>query len=458
MAGIGFELQRVLKRGGMVGAFKAALAGIIIVAGPWLVSIVGISFLYQISSTAFHEHGMLFTAAVVYSYAFSLFLFGGFHYIFTRYIADLIYVKEKGRALGALLLAVVIVGVLSAVPAIAAVSLLDLRMLKYPGLYKSAAVLLFVTINLIWLVMIFITLLKRYMVIFLIYLAGMAVSVFSAYFLGRTYLISGALAGFTLGQVFILVFLLLLLVLSIKSSSPLKETAHFLQYFRKYLVLFLTGIFYAAGIWSDKIILWFLKGNGVEGTFLHLFAPYDMPVYLANLTIIPGLVYFMIYSESDFYIALKKLLLHLGRDIEIRIKRGKYTLSKTVKRSLKEQSLFQGIITLVLIIVASDIKTLFLSDAVNLLTFRITLTALFFNLMLLTGVTFLFYLEKYKSAFISVIIFFSVNIGVTLYGVAVDFPYYGAGYLAGCAAGALAAFFFLHYGIKYIDRDIFSKY
>ncbi len=458
MAGIGFELQRVLKRGGMVGAFKAALAGIIIVAGPWLVSILGISFLYQISSTAFGEHGMLFTAAVVYSYAFSLFLFGGFHYIFTRYIADLIYVKENGRALGALVLAVVLVGILSAVPALVTVSFLDLKMLQFPGLYKSAAVLLFVTISLISLVMIFITLLKRYVVIFLIYLTGMAVSVFSAYFLGRLYSISGALAGFSLGHIFILVFLLILLLTTIDISPPLKEFTPFLAYFRKYLVLFLTGIFYAAGIWSDKILLWFIKGDGVEGTFLHMFAPYDMPVYLANLTIIPGLVYFMIYSESNFYIALKKVLLHLGRDIESRIKQGKYILYKTVKSSLREQSLFQGVITLVLIIIAPDIKALFLSDAVSVLTFRITLTALFFNLLLLTTVTFLFYIEKYKSAFFSVMIFFSVNVGVTLYSTAADFPYYGGGYLVSCAVGTIAAFIFLRHGIKYIDRDIFAKY
>lgn len=458
MAGIGFELQRVLKRGGMVGVFKAALAGIIIVAGPWLVSILGISFLYQISSTAFDKHGMLFTAAVVYSYAFSLFLFGGFHYIFTRYIADLIYVKEHGRALGALLLAIVLVGALSAIPAIIAVGFLDLKMLQFPELYKITSVLLFVTINLIWLVMIFITLLKRYMVIFLIYLTGMAVSVFSAYFLGRLYFISGALAGFALGQLFILVFLLVLLVVTVDFASPLKEFTHFLSYFRKYLLLFLTGIFYAAGIWSDKILLWFIRGVGVEGTFLHLFAPYDMPVYLANLTIIPGLVYFMIYSESDFYIALKKILLHLGRETESRIKREQYTLFKTVKSSLKEQSLFQGVITLVLIIIAPDIKTLFLSNSVSVMTFRITLTALFFNLVLLTTVTFLFYLERYKSAFISVMIFFSVNVSVTLYSTVTDFPYYGGGYLAGCAAGTIAAFIFLRHGIKYIDRDIFAKY
>ncbi len=52
MAGIGFELQRVLKQGGMTGVFKVALAGIIIVAGPWLISILGIFSLSRFAGFA----------------------------------------------------------------------------------------------------------------------------------------------------------------------------------------------------------------------------------------------------------------------------------------------------------------------------------------------------------------------------------------------------------------------
>ncbi len=458
MAGIGFELQRVLKRGGMTGAFKAALAGIIIVAGPWLVSILGISFLYQISSTAFQERGMLFTAAVVYSYAFSLFLFGGFHYIFTRYVADLIYIKENGRAFAALTMVIMIIAVLSSLPALAGISFMDLKDLPFSGLYKSAAAVLFVTVNLIWIEMIFITLLKRYMVIFSIYMSGMVLSVFAAYLLGKPYQLSGALAGFCLGQLFIFLSLFILLMTSIKMASPFREFGKLIAYFRKYLFLFLTGILYTAGIWSDKILLWFIKGTKIDGTFLHLFAPYDMPVYLANLTIIPGLVYFMIFSESNFYISLKKVLLHLNRSSQNKIKIEKYALTTTVKTSLKEQFLFQGVITFSLIIAAPDIKILFLSADVSVLTLRITLIALLFNLSLLTSVTFLFYLERYKGAFISVLIFFSVNVGVTIYNAVTDFPYYGIGYLTGSFLGTVAAVMFLFNSIKYLDRNIFFKF
>ena len=166
----------------------------------------------------------------------------------------------------------------------------------------------------------------------------------------------------------------------------------------------------------------------------------------------------MIFSESNFYISLKKVLLHLNRSSQNKIKIEKYALTKTVKTSLKEQFLFQGVITFSLIIAAPDIKILFLSADVSVLTLRITLIALLFNLSLLTSVTFLFYLERYKGAFISVLIFFSVNVGVTIYNAVTDFPYYGIGYLTGSVLGTVAAVMFLFNSIKYLDRNIFFKF
>ncbi len=458
MAGIGFELQKVLKKGGMSGIFKAALAGIIIVAGPWLISIVGIFFLYRIVPSAINEGGLLFTSAIVYSYAFSLFMFGGIHYIFTRYIADMIFIKKHERALATLFLTIIGITVLSGLTALITVSNLNISGLSYPFLFKISAVLLFITINLIWLVMIFITLLKKYMTISLIYLGGMGVSIFAAYFLGRWFMLSGALAGFCIGQLIILLSLLFLIISTIRPSSLFVEIIPFLQYFGRFKFLLLTGLFYSAGIWADKVMLWFLKGESVYGTFIHLFAEYDMPVYLANLTIIPGLVYFMIFSESNFYVILKSFLLHLNKSNLTGIIKRRHTLQKTVKRSMYEQALFQGVITLSLIIMAPEIKLVFIGHVSTTLTLRIVFAALFFNLMLLTSVTFLFYLEKYKEAFISVFLFFSLNLIITFYGAFKNCTFYGIGYLTAGLIGTALALLFLFHGIKTFDRVIFSRF
>lgn len=457
MAGIGFELQRVLKGGGLVNLFKVALAGIVIVAGPWLISILGIFFLNRFAGFALTEGADLFMAAIVYSYAFSLSLFGGLHYIFTRYISDLIYIKKETRSVSTLLLLMGIFTILAAVLSLIAVLNIRAEGISSLVLYKISAVCLFVVINLIWLVMIFITLLKKYMTIFTVYLSGMAVSFLSVYYLGGKYQLGGALAGFTIGQLYILIFLLILILHAFKPESLLVELIPLLGYFRKYQSLFFAGVFYSAGIWIDKIILWYVKGEPVRGTYLKLFEHYDITVYFGNLTIIPGLVYFMIFSETDFYSTLRKFLISIEKSILTKIREEKYRLIKTMNKSLYEQSFFQGILSLGLIIMAPSIQKYFLSGLSDVLTLRIVLAGAFFHVFYLTILTFLFYIQMYKQAGITALLFFLINFSVTLVTAMSSLTFYGMGYLAATIISSLLAFVYLKSGIKIMDRKVYGK-
>ncbi len=176
MAGIGFELQRVLKKGGIGSCFKVILAGSIVVAGPWILTILGIFFIGRYAETALGAYRNLFTGAIVYCYAFSLIIFGGTHYIFTRYVADLIYMdrnREAGSALVSFSLLVTLLAII--------IGLVALRWINLPEddngyIYKIAFVTLFVFVNIIWLLMIFISLIKQFMAIFILYLIGMVIS------------------------------------------------------------------------------------------------------------------------------------------------------------------------------------------------------------------------------------------------------------------------------------------
>ncbi|MCX7039014.1 MAG: exopolysaccharide Pel transporter PelG, partial [Spirochaetes bacterium] len=102
MAGIGFELKKVILRGGIVRFIGASLAGTAVVAGPWLLSVLGIFLIQRYAGLAFSESPALFSAAIVYCYSFSLIIASGFHYIFTRQISDLIYEDKNREAASAL--------------------------------------------------------------------------------------------------------------------------------------------------------------------------------------------------------------------------------------------------------------------------------------------------------------------------------------------------------------------
>ncbi|MBB6480590.1 exopolysaccharide Pel transporter PelG [Spirochaeta isovalerica] len=457
MAGIGFELQKVLKGGGLANVLKVTLAGIVIVAGPWLISIVAIFFLNRFASFALAEGSDLFMAAIVYTYAFSLSVFGGLHYIFTRYISDMIFIRRERRASSTLMLVLVLFALMAGILSAAAVLFIRAEGVSYLGLYRFAAVCLFVTVNLIWLVMIFITLLKKYMTIFLVYLSGMAFSFIAVYFLGGPFGIGGALAGFTAGQILILLLLLGLIVRSYKPVKPFRELKPLLSYFRRFRFLFLSGVFYSAGIWVDKITLWFLRGSSVRGTWFSLFETYDIAVYFANLTIIPGLVYFMIFSETNFYSSLRKFLLSVEKGILTRITEEKYKVIRVTENSLYEQSFFQGVISFGLIILAPHVNRVFLGGLTDTVTLRLVLGAAFFHIFYLTTLTFLFYIEMYREAFFTSLFFFAVNFAITASASALNLPWYGIGYLSATILSSLPAFFFLKRGVRNLERRVYGS-
>jgi uncharacterized membrane protein len=456
VAGIGFELQRVLRRGGIGSFVKVALSGIMIVAGPWLLSIIGIFLIGRFAGFAVQEGRSLFMGVIVYSYAFSLFIFGGSHYIFTRLLSDLIYLKKNRQAASLLLFFSLIVIILAAGIAAAVMSRVTLPGVSRPLLFKRFAVAFFATINLTWVLMIFISLLKKYFAIFLVFLGGMTLSVLGVLFLGRTMALGGAMLGFFSGQSFTV---LLLLILSFKEYHPaeVKETLKALgSYFPRYGFLFLSGLFYYWGIWIDKMVFWAVLGHPVPGTFFRLFEPYDIPVYLANLTMIPGLVYFIVVLETDFYTYLRDFLHSLGEGILTEIQNRKSLMAVKLKSGLREQILFQGVITAAFLILAPSLSRFFSNLEVPLL--RITMLAVFFQLLFLTEMTFLFYFEQYRPAFIASLSYFVVNLGGALAIVVSEKELLGLSYLAAGMVSTVICALYLFRIVHKADRLVLARY
>ncbi|HOX16867.1 MAG TPA: exopolysaccharide Pel transporter PelG, partial [Spirochaetales bacterium] len=95
MAGIGFELRRVIGTRGVSRSLGAALSGVMVVAGPWLTTIVAVSASRVLFARGASPWAAQFQAAVVYAYAVSLALFAGPQHLFTRIVADLIWEGKR---------------------------------------------------------------------------------------------------------------------------------------------------------------------------------------------------------------------------------------------------------------------------------------------------------------------------------------------------------------------------
>ena len=452
MAGIGFELRRVIGQGGLGSFLKAALSGTMIVAGPWLLSIAGITLIYKLTDLALAQNAGLFIAPVVYTYAFSLVIFSAVHFLLTRIIADQIFERRYRDAASTLVVALLGVGALSAGMGTLGLLLIGPFPVDHPGLYHVSAVGLFVTVNLIWLVMLFISILKEYVQILLAFGIGLAGSVTLSAILSNGLGIAGALLGFTLGHVMIAALLLFLALRSYRPTSLRSQLSAFRTYLRDYLPLVLAGALYNAGIWVDKVVYWLLKGDSVAGTAFVLNDSYDLAVYFGTLSMIPGLVYFIVFAETGVYILLRKLLTALGSRTFGEIQRRKLRLLQGIRRAVVDQSVFQGVVTLSLVLAAPWLVTFLTADVVSQRVFSITLLAIFLHLLLLTLLNLQFYMELYKPALAAALVFFSVNTGLSFLFVATP----GLSYLVGAGTGAVVAALLLHRGTQQLDRRILA--
>lgn len=457
MAGIGFELKRVLQRGGIFRILGVSLAGTAIVAGPWLLSVLGIFLIQRFAASALTEAPALFTAVVVYCYACSLLLFSGLHYVFTRQISDLIYEdknREAGSALASFLLALL---ALSA--AAATIALLPLRIrgiVSHPVLYLVSAGILFTVVNLNWVIMSFISLLKSYLGILLVYTGGTLISLVGVRLFGAHYDTGGALLGYALGQCFTaLVLYLMTLTGYAPAGISLKAL---LSYLSRYRMLFLAGLLYAWASWADKIVFWFAIGRRVEGSWFRVFDAYDVPIFFSILTMIPGLLYFTIETETSFYPRLRRFLRCIGQESWTGIIRNKQQMIRTMNAGIREQSILQGICSLTLVLLAPAIGHALFGDTVSVSALRMTLGAVYFHALFLTLMIFLFYFELYSQAVMAVIVFFAVNAAASLgIGMLGGTRLLGLSYLVGAVAGSAVAGVLLSRSVRRIDRTLFAR-
>jgi uncharacterized membrane protein len=456
MAGIGFELYRILHKGTVSSLFKVFFLGAVIVAGPWILSVLSIYFIQKYAHVAISENPALFTVSIVYVYAFSLVLFGGAHYVFSRYIADMLYIEEKESIPTALITGTGLVILVSS--AVSGLFFLfnDFSMLQYPRLYTWSLTFLFVTANIIWIMLVYVSLLKEYNKIFFAYLAGVIGSVAGVYFLGGAYGVAGAVLGYGLGQ-FIIVLLLFLISLKSYPIKKLSINRDMLGYFKKFKYLFALGTFFNAAIWADKIIYWVTMGEKIEGTLYRYFIFYDIPVFLAFMSMIPGLVYFLVISEPIFHTAYFTFMKNILSDNLERIDANKNDMIGNLKRGLGQLMLFQGVWTVGLLLNTEKFLAFMGYGNVDTLVANILFVAVFFHMVSMTTQIYLLYLEFRVEAVVSTAVYLGGSVVLTLLFLLMGIRVPGLSYLLAAFLSSLYTGFVLWRKVPVIDYIVFNR-
>ncbi len=297
MAGIGFELRKLLERESYSGVLQAYVYASIISSGPWVLSIVGILIIGLMSAAVVAPNVLVtqFQVSVTYLIAVSLILTGVVQLAFTRFIADRLFEKRDAMVLPNFTGVVMIVTAASGTLGILAIFFL------FQGqnvVYRTLMLTGFVLLCDIWVATIFLSGLKQYKQIVALYALGYGITVMSALAL-RPLGLEGLLLGFVLGHA----IMLLGMVLLVMRAYPAKTLIafDFLRRGAMYPSLMATGFLFNLGIWMDKILFWYAPdtGQSVIGP-LNASVIYDLPVFLAYLSILPGMAVFLVRMETDF--------------------------------------------------------------------------------------------------------------------------------------------------------------
>lgn len=453
MAGVGFQLNKILQRGNYTAIAQAYGYAAIIGSGPWLASVLSLALLGAVlTGIGLTDELRIFFVSISLTYAFTLVLTGPIQMVLTRFAADqeythtaeqifptFVFVLAWGSLAFAVLGLIIFVGNVEA-----------------PLPFRFSAAMLMMIVGGIWISSIFLTAIKDYKQVLIGFAVGSVTSFLASGMGGKWYGLNGAMIGFVFGHA----VLLLLLFSSIYKEVGNKEvgTPDFLKQIRKYWPLAICGLAYNLGIWIDKFLFWWAADDAVQVSgILHAAPVYDRVVYFSFLTIVPGMAVFLLKLETDFARANETFFQHVLRKGTLeQIAEKKHDMIVALQDGFGLLLKVQGMFTAVLILSAEKVLLFLGLGAVQAGIFQIALLGTFLLVIFMSLLMVLHYLDKGVDAMMSCVVFLCTNGLVTWFSIVAGERWYGVGFMiAACVAMMLAAFWVNHH-VRNLEFDTFT--
>ncbi|HHH19302.1 MAG TPA: histidine kinase [Campylobacterales bacterium] len=436
MAGIGFQLKQILREQTLTSVAKTFGYSAILSSGPWVISmiiILGIGLTNIYLSTGSTPDDTLLKASVSYvsALAISSILTGFIQLPFTRFVADRIYEKRYYLILPnffGTLIVTTVVGFVIAFP------LALLLFHTQSNLFILLYIGLFIVLSLVWIANILAASLKLYRYVMYFYTIAYGIIYVASLWL-RDYEVIGFLIAFFIGNSVLFILLFLGIVFHYPSNNPKnRRFVRFDMYQQKYGKFYWklgwSGIAYNLAIWVDKVIFWYspLIGYAVIDR-LHASMVYDFPIFLAYLSIIPGMAIFFYRLEADFakaYDNFYTALVNYGTLDQIIY--YKHQMIRAVSRSVQEVLFVQGMFNIILFLSAEKLFDLLQIPKLYLPLFYVDVIGVQLQLGFMSILAFLYYLDRQKEALIYTLLFVLLNALLTWISIQLGPYFYGYGF------------------------------
>ncbi len=436
MAGIGFQLKKILEERSLTSILKTFGYSAVLSSGPWVISMIIILGIGLTNIYIFHtkdQDDIMLKASVTYVSALALSsIYTGFLQLpFTRFVADRMYEKRYYLVLPNFLGTIIItIGIGSILASLLAIIIFNSQSNFFILLYIT----LFVVLSCVWVANILAASLKLYKLVILFYLLGY-ISIYICSIFLREYQIIGLLISFIIGNSILFILLFLGIIYFYPSSN--KNNKRFIRfdmfkqnYGKFYWKLGWSGMLYNISIWIDKVIFWFspIVGYAVIDN-LHASMVYDFPIFLAYLSIIPGMAIFFFRLEADFAESYANFYRAINKHGTLeQIKSYKQDMIDGVKRSIQEVLFVQGMFNILLFLSAEELFKLFMLPKLYLPLFYVDVIGVQLQLGFMSILAYLYYLDRQKEALIYTLLFVILNALLTWISIQLGPYFYGYGF------------------------------
>lgn len=452
MAGVGFGLRKVYRGETYTSLGRLYASAGLISSGPWLVSILSLLVIGVLGSklapTA--ESVQRFQVSVTWLFAASLILSTPFQLLFTRHVSDLLYRERADLATPTLWGALSLMSALSGVVGLACFPLFAGESLALKVVLAATLVTLCDT----WLVIVMLTALKQHGEVVFAFVLGYACTFGACLGLAR-YGELGLLGGFLIGQSVLLGWALRVIVRAAPGSRAV--AFGFLDRTQVHPDLLWIGLFYALGIWVDKLVFWFHRptSHAVLGPF-RASEVYDLPIFVAYLAIAPGMSAFLLRIETDyaerhgaFFRAVEE-----GGSLG-KLERLRDEMVQAANSALTSIFKVQGATFAIFFLLGRSLLSWFGISLLHVPLFYVDLAAVSLQVLVLSVVSIFFYLDRRRTVLQLVVLLFVSNLIGTLVSLWAGAAFYGYGFAFAASLTTLVAVTNLNQAYRFVVRDTF---
>jgi uncharacterized membrane protein len=444
MAGIGFELRKLVERDSLVAPVAALGHAAVIAAGPWIFTILALVLITALSGPQGNEESLSeFRVVVIYAFALSLVATAPIVIVTTRLTADAVFLGEfesvrplfaAALALGATLTELVTV-------------LIYVGLFGMPFEDALPAVICCTFVGMIWVSLSFCGLVRDYSAVTAAFLVGLfAAVVLTTGAIWQGLGTSGMALGFCVGLA-VIFFALTSRVLATFPQTVQQAADPFLTLIagmRHYWALALGALVAALAIWIDKWIMWVSPiAERAQNGLPH--APtYDSAMFIAYLAIIPALALFVTTLETTFFAEYRKYYGSIASHATLaHIRRNAGELALETLRSLTRIVVGQAALCAIVALAAPIIVTATGLHFQQIGILRMGAIGAAFQFVFLACSSLLLFFARDRHYLCLQLLFLLLQAGLTSGTIALGVEFYGLGYLVACLVCGLISFFTL---------------